>query len=569
MTAITMCAAFQATAQRMPDAVALRTVGGSTEITWSQYAAQVRAIAAGLAALGVRRGDTVALLLTNRPEFHLVDTAAQHLGAVPFSCFHSSSPEQISHLIAASGARVAITERRLAGLLAGRAAIPLRHLVVLDESEDSLGTLIAGGDRSFDFDAAWQAVEPTDLLTLVYTSGTTGPPKGVEITHAGMVAMVTASAPALGMRAGDRLISFLPSAHIADRWANHYLHSWVGTEVTTLADPREILGALQDVRPTLFGGVPQVWQRLVAGVRRMLDARPELQPAVHLGLRYQQAKRATQVPPGEKEGQAEGAGQVPPELAAAHRVADERALSLIRAQLGLDQVRLAITAAAPAPRATVEFVTALGIPLCEAWGMSELSGMATMNPPGAIRPGTVGLPLPGVEVRLAADGELLVRGPMLMRGYRDQPDETKAALDADGWLATGDIATVDDDGYLSIVDRKKELLITAGGENIAPALVELAIKTHCPQVAQAVVVGDSRPYLVALLVLDPEAGGDLAAGMQAANATLSRSEQVRAWEVITDAWPPGGDLVTPTMKVRRRPVLRAYADRIDALYAEK
>ncbi|WP_433719040.1 AMP-dependent synthetase/ligase [Actinoplanes sp. CA-051413] len=356
------------------------------------------------------------------------------------------------------------------------------------------------------------------------------------------------------MRAGDRLISFLPSAHIADRWANHYLHTWTGTEVTTLADWREILAALQDVRPTLFGGVPQVWQRLVAGVRSM----PELAQAVDIGHRYHQAARA---------------GEVPAELAAAYRMVDERALSAVRARLGLDQVRLAVTAAAPAPRWVVEFVNALGVPLSEAWGMSELSGMATMNPPEAIRPGTVGLPLPGVEVRLAADGELLVRGPMMMRGYRDRPEDTGAVLDADGWLSTGDIAAMDGDGYLIIIDRKKELLITSGGENVAPALVELAIKAHCPQVAQAVVVGDARPYLVALLVLDPEAGDDaaaaVAAGMRAANATLSRAEQVRAFEVLTEAWPPGGDLVTPTMKVRRRPVLRAYADRIDALYAEK
>ncbi len=563
----TMCAAFQATAERMPDAIALRTVGGATTYTWSQYATQVRAIAAGLAALGVRRGDTVALLLTNRPEFHLVDTAAQHLGAVPFSCYHSSSPDQIAFLLSASGARVAITEHRLAGLLtAGTPSVP-QHLIVIDGPPSAPGAptltldgLVAAGRAhpGFDFTATWQAVSPDDLLTLVYTSGTTGPPKGVEITHAGMVAMVTASAPLLGMRAGDRLISFLPSAHIADRWANHYLHTWTGTEVTTLADPREILSALQDVHPTLFGGVPQVWQRLVAGVQAI----PGLQQAVDVGLRYQQAKRA---------------GDVPAELAAAYRMVDERALGAVRAQLGLDQVRLAITAAAPAPRAVVEFVNALGVPLSEAWGMSELSGMATMNPPDAIRPGTVGLPMPGVEVRLAADGELLVRGPMMMRGYRDRPDETKAVLDADGWLSTGDIATVDADGYLSIVDRKKELLITSGGENVAPALVELALKTHCPLIAQAVVAGDARPYLVALLVLDPEAaarsGTDVvaavAAGVQAANATLSRAEQVRAFEIVTDAWPPGGELVTPTMKVRRRPVLRTYADRIEALYAEK
>jgi long-chain acyl-CoA synthetase len=457
----TMCAAFQATARHRPDAVALRTVGGAASYTWSGYAAQVRAIAAGLP-------DTL-----------------------------------------------------------------------------TLDGVIAAGEDDFDFDRAWQAVTPDDLLTLVYTSGTTGAPKGVEISHAGMVAMAAISAPQLGMQAGDRLISFLPSAHIADRWANHYLHTWTGTEVTTLPDPREIVAALRDVRPTLFGGVPQVWQRLVAGVTQMLAARPELRQAVELGHRYQQARLT---------------GTVPPELAAAHRMADERALSAIRAQLGLDQVRLAITAAAPTPRAVVEFVTALGVPLSEAWGMSELSGMATMNPPGAIRPGTVGLPMPGVEVRLAADGELLVRGPMMMRGYRDRPDETKAALDADGWLSTGDIATVDDDGYLSIVDRKKELIITAGGENIAPALVELAIRTH----------------LVALLVLDPEAAaqvqdvpGAVAAGIRAANATLSGAEQIRAYELLTDAWQPGGELVTPTMKVRRRPVLHAYAGRIDALYAEQ
>ncbi|MEU8609473.1 AMP-binding protein [Actinoplanes sp. NPDC048791] len=580
----TMCAAFQATVRRMPDAVALRTVGGTTSYTWSQYAAQVRAIAAGLAALGVRRGDTVALLLTNRPEFHLVDTAAQHLGAVPFSCYHSSSPEQINHLLTVSGARIVITERRLAGLLTSSTApIPARyaaeerehdrhpgqqeragqqepqkppHVIVLDgEAADfTLDDLIAGGRPDFDLETSWQAVRPDDLLTLVYTSGTTGAPKGVEITHAGMVAMATASASLLGMRAGDRLVSFLPSAHIADRWANHYLHTWTGTEVTTLADPREILAALRDVRPTLFGGVPQVWQRLVAGVRSM----PELAQAVDIGHRYHQAERS---------------GEVPAELAAAYRMVDERALSAVRARLGLDQVRLAITAAAPAPRWVVEFVNALGVPLSEAWGMSELSGMATMNPPDAIRPGTVGLPLPGVEVRLAADGELLVRGPMMMRGYRDRPEDTGVVLDADGWLSTGDIAVMDGDGYLIIIDRKKELLITSGGENVAPALVELAIKAHCPQVAQAVVVGDARPYLVALLVLDPEAGDDaaaaVAAGMRAANATLSRAEQVRAFEILAEAWPPGGALVTPTMKVRRRQVLSAYADRIDALYAEK
>ncbi|MFI7602361.1 AMP-dependent synthetase/ligase [Actinoplanes sp. NPDC049681] len=566
-TPTTMCEAFQATVVRQPSTVALRTAGGGTVLTWARYAAEVRRIAAGLAALGVRRGDPIALLLTNRPEFHLVDTAAQHLGAVPFSCYHNAAPAQIAHLLNDSGARLAVTERRLSALLTDGPARPSR-LIVVDGPAGSL-TLddVAGrGAPGFDLEAAARAVAPGDLLTLVYTSGTTGAPKAVEITHAAMAAMATSSAAALGMRAGDRLISFLPSAHIADRWANHYLHSWVGTEVTTLADPRDILDALRDVRPTLFGAVPQIWQRLAAGVRHMLGADPHLQHAVDVALQYAAARRS---------------GEVPADLAAAYRVADQRALSGLRAHLGLDRVRLAVTAAAPAPPAMVEFVNALGVPLSEAWGMSELSGMATMNPPGDIRPGTVGRPLPGVEIRLAPDGELLVRGAMVMRGYRGRPEDTRAAVDPDGWLHTGDVAIVDADGYVSIVDRKKEIVITSGGENVAPARVELAIKTHCPLVAHAVVAGDARPYLVALLVLDPEAVEASAlpdpqalrkvidAGIDAANGTLSRAEQVRAFTVLTDgAWTPGGDMVTATMKVRRRPVLQAYAERIEALYAQ-
>jgi len=506
----TICAAFQATVARQPDQIALRTVGGGTTITWAQYAARVREIAAGLAALGVRRGDTVALLLTNRPEFHLVDTAAQHLGAVPFSCYNTSSPEQIAHLLADSGAQVAVTESRLAGVLTGQ---PLRHVVVIDGEPG-----FPAGAPDFDFDAAWPAVTPDDLLTLVYTSGTTGPPKGVEITHAGMAAMARASAQALGVRAGDRLISFLPSAHIADRWANHYLHSWTGTQVTCLSDHREILAALRDVRPTLFGAVPQVWQRIAGGIHAMLAGQPV-------------APAAAQV----------------------------------RAGLGLDQARIALTSAAPALPAVVELINAIGVPLSDAWGMSELSGIATVNPVGANRPGSVGLPIPGLETRLAVDGELLVRGPVVMRGYRGLPAETLAAVDIDGWLHTGDLATIDDDGYVRIVDRKKDLIITAGGENISPAAVELAVLTHCPQVAQAVIVGDGRPYLVALLVLSSVEEG-VEAGIEAANATLSRPERIRAYTIVTDEWQPGGELLTATMKVRRRPVLSAYAEQIEKLY---
>jgi long-subunit acyl-CoA synthetase (AMP-forming) len=432
----------------------------------------------------------------------------------------------------------------------------------------------------FDLAVAAEAVTGDDLLTLVYTSGTTGKPKGVEITHAKMVAMVSATAPLVGVRPGDRLISFLPAAHIADRWASHYLHLWCGTEVTCLADHRQIASALVEVRPTLFGGVPQVWLRLVAGIRRLPD--PTMAAAVEQSVEIgRQFLRAT------------AAGHVPDDLKALHNAADLRVLAPLRAKLGLDQVRVAVTAAAPTPPDVVEFVNAIGVPLVEAWGMSEVAGMGTMVPLGAVRPGSIGLPIPGLEARLLDDGELLVRGPVVTRGYHHQPEETAAAIDADGWLHTGDVATRDDDGFLRIVDRKKELLITEGGKNIAPAGVELALRTHCPLLSQAVVIGDARPYLVALLVLDPEAvavfaaahgipatdpvslsdhpavQAAMSAGVQAANATLSRAEHVRAYEVLPEVWMPGGDLVTPTMKVRRRAVLQRYADRVDALYTAR
>ncbi|NMO55290.1 long-chain fatty acid--CoA ligase [Actinoplanes sp. TBRC 11911] len=541
----TMCEAFHRTVAQRPDAIALR---GTTSHTWADYAARAAAIAGGLAAAGVEKGDTVALLLSNRPEFHFADTAVQHLRAVPFSCYNTSSPEQLRFLMGASGARVAITEQRLAPALRGS----VNTILLVDD-------LPAWERPGFDLASAATTVRPDDLLTLVYTSGTTGRPKGVEITHANMVAMVAATAPMFGVRAGDRLVSFLPAAHIADRLNSHYLHLWAGTEVTCLPDIRDLAAALVEVRPTLFGAVPEVWQRIVTSIRNLSDPtqRAAVAQAVEIGLRHQHTRAAGD------------------ELAMLHRAAEHRVLAPLRAKLGLDQVRVAVTAAAPTPPEVVEFINAIGVPLIEAWGMSELSGVGTMVPPGTVRSGTIGLPIPAVEARLLDDGELLVRGPTVTRGYKDQPDETAAAIDPDGWLHTGDIATRDEDGYLHLIDRKKDLLITTGGKNIAPAAVELALKTHCPLIGQAVVVGDARPHLTALIVLDPEMvrgmddetiAASIGKGVEAANATLSRPEQVRAFDVLTEPWPPGGDLVTPTMKVRRRAVLARYADRIEALY---
>ena len=535
----TMCAAFQLTAAAQPDAVALRTVGGAEEISWGEYAERVRRIAAGLAALGVERGHTVALMLVNRPEFHLCDTAAMHLGATPFSIYNTSAPEQIQYLFGNAANRVVITERQFLDRIAEARVSGLEHVVCVDgeaEGAITLEDLEALGDRTpIDFEGAWQAVEPDDVLTLIYTSGTTGPPKGVMITHANMLAECQACWAVLPAAAGGRVTSYLPSAHLADRWASHYYGSMaLGATITCVDDPRQVVAALPEVRPTAWGAVPRIWEKIKAA----LEAQGVTDPAA-----------------------------LPDEAKAA-----------IRAKLGLDQAQWIVSGAAPIPVEVLEFFDALGLPICELWGMSETSCCATINPPGAIRIGTVGPPLPGVELKLAEDGELLCRGPLIMKGYRGEPEKTAEAIDADGWLHTGDIAEIDDDGYVRIVDRKKELIINAAGKNMSPANIEQRLKSSSPLIGHAVCIGDRRPYNVALLVLDPDAGAgrdpadpalleEIAAAVDRANEQLSRVEQIKRFTLLPVDWEPGGDELTPTMKLKRKPIAEKYADEIEALYA--
>lgn len=559
----TLCQAFQATARLDPDAVALGAYGSDTVLTWREYADRVRRLAAGLAALGVGRGDTVALMLANRPEFHLADTAAIHLGAVPFSVYNTSSPAQIADLLANARPRVVVCELLYAERVRESGA-PVAHLVCVDGRPEGAITLdeLAGlGDPGFDFEAAWRAVQPDDLLTLIYTSGTTGPPKGVELTHANLLAEAAAVTALFDLHRTDHGLSYLPAAHVADRLASHYLQMLYGSRITCLADLRELAGALAQVRPTYWAAVPRVFEKMRA---RMLDVLADA-PAPRRWL-FAQAVRL-------RRGRDRG-----PLSRVAARAADRLVLSRIRARLGLDRMRWAMCGAAALPVPVLEFFLDLGLPVCEIWGMSETCGASTLNPPGAIRPGTVGIAAPGVELRLADDGELLVRGPIVTRGYHRDPARTADAF-TDGWLRTGDVATLDADGYLSIVDRKKELIINAAGKNMSPANIEGAVKSACPLLAAMIVVGDGRPYNVALLVLDPEAvaahtarhGADtvaaaVAAGIAAGNAALSRVEQIKRYEVLDGAWAPGGDELTPTLKLRRAAITRKYAAVIEALY---
>jgi long-subunit acyl-CoA synthetase (AMP-forming) len=571
----TLCESFQATARRSPSDVALRSAETGASMTWEQYSDQVRRIAAGLAALGVKRGDTVALMLSNRIEFYPCDTASLHLGATPFSIYNTSSPEQIAYVFGNARNDVVITEKQfLDRVMAARAsAAGPTHVICIDADEPgatSLEELERRGDPGFDFEATWRAVDPDDPVTLIYTSGTTGPPKGVELTHANMLAQCRAVAPVLPLRAGARITSYLPSAHAADRWSSHYNQIVYGLQTTTVADARRIAAVLPEVRPTVWGGVPRIFEKLMAGLEAAIAAEPD-------GARRAALERALDV--ALQRVRLIAAGKpVPGDLEQAHAQLDAQVLAKLRERIGLDQAEWIICGAAPLPRHVHEFMLALGLPIAELYGMSECSCVVTVSSPAEARIGTVGKAVPGVELRLAADGELLVRGPIVMRGYRGDPLRTAEARDDDGWLHTGDIAEIDGEGYVRIVDRKKELIINAAGKNMSPANIEEKLKSASPLIGQAICIGDSRPYNVALLVLDPDAvasfkgdeadlGHSIAEAVERANSQLSRVEQIKRFRLLADEWIPGGDELTPTMKLKRKPIAEKYATAIEDLYA--
>ena len=588
LTATTMCEAFQTTAAERPGQVALRTIGGGTEITFAEYSSRVRRLAGGLSELGSRPGDTVGLVLTNRPEFHLVDAAAMHLGATPFSIYNTSSPEQIGYLLDDAENRVLVTE--LALLDRVLAAIDrggrVEHLVVVDGAAPdtvTLDELERAGPADFDFEAAWRSVRAEDILTLIYTSGTTGPPKGVQLTHANELAECRGVDAVGHPRPRGSVISFLPHAHIADRGLSHYGQMVWGHTVTCCPEVTQVFAAVADARPTFFGAVPRVWEKLQAALEAGIEGEPD-------EMRRAATKEA--VAAGVRRVRLEQRGApVPADLAEVCARAEEAVFSKIRARLGFDRAEWYMTGAAPSSVEMLEFFAAIGVPICEVWGMSETASIATAVPPDNLRLGTVGPAIPGVEVRLADDGEVLVRGETVMAGYRNQPEKTAEAVDAAGWLHTGDIGEVNAGGYLRIIDRKKELIINAAGKNMSPANIEQQLKQGSPLIGQAMAIGDRRPYNVALIVLDPDASAAfaqryglaqtsaeamsrdpavlraVAEGVERANSHLSRVEQIKRFKVLGSDWPPAGDELTPTMKLKRRPIAKKYAAEIEALYA--
>ena len=567
LQAATVAEAFQATAKANPDRCALRTKGDEFSITWREYADKVEATAAGLAGLGLERGGTLAIMLTNRPEFHWFDSAALHLGATPFSLYNTYTTEQIQYQVGDAEAKIVVTEKAFADRV--RALQGVSHVLVVDD--ESSPPVEESAPADFDFEAAWRAVQPDDLLTLIYTSGTTGPPKGVQLTHANLVAGISGFDQVINFPDDGRVVSWLPMAHIAERACSHYLPMFVGFSTTCCPDPRQVVAYLPEVRPSWFFAVPRIWEKLKAAIEAGIEAEEDAAK-----------KHATQwaLGVGLKKVRAEQAGEpVGDELAQEHAKADELVLSKIRARLGLDAVESVNVGAAPTPREVIEFFHAIGIPVAELWGMSETTGYGTCNPPEKIKIGTVGPASPGAEIRLADDGEVLIRGPFLMTGYRNQPEKTSEALDEDGWLHTGDIGELDEDGYLRLVDRKKELIINAGGKNMSPANIEAKVKASSPVIGQAIAIGDGRPYNVALITLDPDVApafeqqhgrdallAEVERGVEAANEQLARVEQIKRYKLLDEEWPPGGDELTPTMKLKRKPINEKYAREIEELY---
>jgi long-chain acyl-CoA synthetase len=570
---------------------------GWQSLTWSQARQQVLETAAGFAVLGLAPGERVALMLPNCSEHVLADLGAVHAGGLGVTLYATLAPEQIAYVAGDCDARIAVLNgaAELARWQPILEQLPgVTKIIVRDQAACPAGDrymtwadFVALGRERFaagpgEIAARVAAIKPDDPLALLYTSGTTGNPKGVLLTHRNVLYQM-AAADTMGLVTPRvRWVSYLPLAHIAERMLSIYAPIHVVGHVHFCPDATQLVRVIGKVRPTAFFGVPRVWEKVRAGIQALLRAeqdegkRAAVAQAMDIGRRYVQSCQYGQT--------------TSPELAAQFQAAHERVLGPVRSLLGLGEATSVLSGAAPLPPDVAAFLAGLGMTILDVYGMTETTGAFTANTPTEFRLGTVGRPVAGMEVRIADDGEILVRGPLTTPGYLNRPDLTEALIDADRWLRTGDIGTIDADGFVSVTDRKKELVITAGGENIAPAAVENLLVAH-PLIGQALAYGDRRPYMVALLTLDGEAAppwarargitagslaalasdpqvlAEVAAGVAAANEQLARVQQVKRWRLLPVEWTAETEELTPTLKLKRRVVHAKYADVIDSLYA--
>ncbi len=578
------------------DALKVKRDGAWSGITWREYEELVRRAANGLLSLGIAKGDRVAIISLNRAEWHVADIAVQAAGGVTVPIYVTNSPPQLAYITGHSESRAIFVEN--AGQLdkvvkTGSEMPDLTKVIIFDPTGVKLDDFVMSWDQLLSegfkyananpkaFDERVAQGKPEDLATLVYTSGTTGPPKGAMLTQANIVWTCGSLNEILRVTPDERKLSYLPLSHIAERMVGHFTHiygggeTWFAESIDTL---REDLGAC---KPTIFFGVPRVWEKFYAGLTALLDGLPEeqrdaAQQAVQLGLKRVEAQQA--------------GTSLPPELEEKYQQADGRLFAIARAALGLDQAKALVSGAAPINAEILRFFHAIGLPVAEVYGQTEDNGPTSINPPEAVRIGTVGPPLPGVEVKIAEDGEILVRGGNVGPGYYKNPEATADLIDEEGYMHSGDVGEFDEKGYLRITDRKKDLIITAAGKNIAPQVIENMLK-HSPWVSQAVLIGDRRPFLTALITLDQEtvskfaeqkgiAFSDFAeltrhpdiqqlvdVGVAEVNEQLARVEQVKKWIVLERDFLQEHDEMTPTMKVRRKAITEKYAETIESMYS--
>ena len=593
----TIPSTFLDTVTAHPDRVAIRWKGpeGFQAMTWSEYRDAVRKATLGLLSLGFKKGEFGLIMARNRPEHVIADLAIVHAGGTAVSVYNTLAPDQIQYIAEHSEATVVFVED--AGFMKRweeiRDRLPkVRRIVLMDPVENSAADLswaqmMAAGEEAdradpAAFDRSWKAVKPEDIVALIYTSGTTGAPKGVMYTHRNVLWTLESSDRVLFSEVGNTSISYLPLSHVSERFSSHWRGLFSAIEVTYCPDVSLLLPYLLEIRPTAFVGVPRVWEKFFAAINSGLAAEPD-------ETRRNAVKGA--IAAGHKLSPYLLRGENPPvELAElAERIAPVQLG--IKAKLGLDRCKYAYTSTAPMPVDVMEFFAAIGLPLIEVWGMSELTGPATSNSPGAMKMGTVGPTLPGVEARLDEDGELLIRGGNVMAGYYKDPQKTAETVDGEGWLRTGDVAVVDNDGFYKIVDRKKELIITSSGKNISPANLEGLMKHH-PLVGQAIAIGDGHSYLTALIVLDseiapgwarghgvtassladlsthPEVIAEIQRGLSDVNRQVSRIEGIKRFTVLPVEWTAESDELTPTLKLKRRVIHQRYAKEIAGMYDE-
>ncbi|HVF54162.1 MAG TPA: long-chain fatty acid--CoA ligase [Actinomycetota bacterium] len=604
--------------QSTPDKVAMRhkragglgtipAEGGEwKDITWRQYGLEVRRVGKALLAQGVGHSDKMSLLSGNRPEWHIADIGCLSIGAATAPIYITNSPDQVRHVISDSDSKVAVVENsdQLDKVLKVRGELKKLKKVVVIEGYDgsadkdfvmSWDDFLEAGDAITDdaYDDAVAAVEPKDLATFVYTSGTTGNPKGVMLTHANVWWTATHSDQhiPLGDTANGRALSYLPLSHIAERMISHFLQIFYGTTTWFAGGLETLIPDLQACKPTYFFGVPRVWEKFYAGVQaKMAAADPNdrkaklAKKAITLGRQITEAEQAA-VAAGGKMADA----KVSLSVKAQHAALDKVVLHKIRAAFGLEECDLALSAAAPLAPDLIWFFHSIGIKIAEGYGQSEDNGPTSWNPKDAIKIGTVGTKYPDLEVKIADDGEILVRGGNVMAGYYKDAQATKETIDEDGWLHSGDVGEFDEHGYLKITDRKKDLIITAGGKNIAPQEIENKIKSSHALISQAVVIGDRRPFLTAIITLDEEKapawakeqgieGGmaeianhertlkEIEGAINEVNSNLAKVEGVKKFRVLERDFLQEENEITPTMKVKRKSINELYGDTIEAMY---